>query len=116
MTIQDFIPPILMKIYRKFTEEPEFRLNRINRKEHIDGFWKSYGGKSHEDLFMELLFDFKEKGTYVEIGTNDPATTTSYTQKFYDRGRRGINIEPGLKEFAGLNKSRPQDINLDICI
>ncbi len=110
------MPPILTKLYNRITEDPEFRTNRVHRREHIDGFWNSHGGKGHEDLFMELLFNFKEKGTYVEIGTNDPATTTSYTQKFYDRGWRGINVEPGLQAFSSLKKFRPEDTNLNICI
>ena len=112
----DFIPPILIKLLNRVIENPRYRANRLNRREFIDSFWKSHGGKGHEDLFMELLFNFKEKGTYVEIGTNDPAITTSFTQKFYDRGWRGINVEPGLKEFASLKKIRPEDINLNICI
>ncbi|MDP3962606.1 MAG: FkbM family methyltransferase [bacterium] len=116
MKPRDFIPPIFIKLYRRLRENPEIRRNRINRPEFIGGFWKSYGGKGLEDLFMELLFNFKESGTYVEIGTNDPVTSVSYTQKFYNRGWRGISVEPGIKEFESLQKVRPGDVNLNICI
>ena len=116
MTIKDLIPPLLIKMHARLTENPMMRQNRLDRHEFISSFWKSYGGKGLEDLFMELLFDFREKGTYVEIGTNDPTASVSYTQKFYNRGWRGISVEPCIKEFEALKKSRPEDINLNICI
>ncbi len=105
-----------MKIYTRLTENSAIRKNRLDRTEFISSFWKSHGGKGLEDLFMELLFNFQKIGTYVEIGTNDPTASVSYTQKFYNRGWRGIGVEPCINEFEALKKSRPDDINLNICI
>lgn len=82
----------------------------------MDSFWKSYAGKEHEDLLVDMLLAFKEKGTYVEIGANDPSAAVSVTTRFYKRGWHGINVEPCLGDFKKLEEARKGDINLNICI
>lgn len=54
-----------------------------------------------------------EKGCYVDVGANDPETD-SVTKAFYDRGWRGINIEPVASLFQRLREERPEDVNLQL--
>lgn len=66
-----------------------------------------------EDL---ILFDAlaqvpAETGFYIDVGANDPETD-SVTKLFYDRGWRGINIEPSPEWFARLTEARVRDVNI----
>jgi len=72
---------------------------------------RSYS-QSGEDLMLDALFGCRETGTYVDIGANDPVGLNN-TKRFYDRGWRGINIEPNPVKFAQFMKDRPHDINLN---
>jgi FkbM family methyltransferase len=56
---------------------------------------------------------FKQTGFYIDIGANDPEMY-SVTKAFYDRGWRGVNIEPLPSRFRALAKARTRDINLNI--
>lgn len=64
----------------------------------------------NEDNIIDWLTGYKEKGVYIDIGANNP-DMISNTKLFYKRGWRGINIEPSEKEFALLQKQRPEDKN-----
>ena len=54
-----------------------------------------------------------ENGFYIDVGANDP-TLYSVTRAFYDKGWRGVNLEPVAKFFNRLAAQRPRDINLQI--
>ena len=54
-----------------------------------------------------------ENGFYIDVGANDPSLY-SVTRAFYDKGWRGINLEPVAKFFNRLAAQRPRDINLQI--
>jgi FkbM family methyltransferase len=56
-----------------------------------------------------------QHGFYVDVGANDPVRH-SVTKAFYERGWRGINIEPVLSWFEKIEASRAEDINLQIAI
>lgn len=66
-----------------------------------------------EDLVLAALLHDVKKGFYVDVGANY-AETDSVTKYFYDRGWRGINIEPIKYLQQALAKARPKDINLGI--
>ncbi len=73
--------------------------------------------QENEDL---ILFHILKKVPmenifYVDVGANDP-TLLSVTKLFYDKGGRGINIEPSLKYYFRLEKERPEDINLNCAV
>ena len=65
-----------------------------------------------EDLVISVLLR-KKKGFYVDVGANLP-DTDSVTKIFYDKGWRGINIEPISSLHKRLAKERPRDINLNV--
>jgi FkbM family methyltransferase len=66
-----------------------------------------------EDVLLERLFRDVPAGTYIDVGANDPIDF-SVTKHFYDRGWRGINIEPGPAAYARLCAARPRDRNLNV--
>ena len=50
-------------------------------------------------------------GFYIDVGANEP-TADSVTKLFYDRGWKGVNIEPLPDCIAALQTERPRDVNL----
>ena len=67
-----------------------------------------------EDLILEVLLP-KKKGFYVDVGANLP-DSNSVTKLFYNKGWRGINIEPIPWLYKHLAEERLDDINLNIGI
>ncbi len=80
----------------------------------VDDYKVSYA-QNREDLILEAFFPEIEKGTYIDIGANHPVRH-SVTKRFYDKGWRGMNIEPNPDLFKLIEKHRPEDINLNIGI
>ena len=87
----------------------ELKVRIIHR--HVLG---SYS-QSKEDLMLDKLLGYKQKGFYVDIGAYDPMWLSN-TLRFYRRGWRGINIEPSTDHWQKFVGSRPRDINLNIGI
>ncbi len=71
--------------------------------------------QNYEDVILYRVLKGVEKGFYVDIGANDPVLN-SVTKAFYERGWRGINIEPVRYWFDKLVADRPEDINLNFAI
>ena len=71
--------------------------------------------QNREDLVIDKLLDYREKGFYVDVGAFDP-TRFSNTKRFYLRGWNGINIEPNPLRYKKFIKERSRDINLNIGI
>jgi FkbM family methyltransferase len=67
----------------------------------------------NEDLILLTLLHDVKKGFYVDVGANYP-TTDSVTKLFYDKGWRGINIEPIKGLHRMLEQERPDDVNLQV--
>ncbi|HWB13512.1 MAG TPA: FkbM family methyltransferase [Pirellulales bacterium] len=67
-----------------------------------------------EDVLLNRALKGQSDGFYIDVGANDPVAG-SVTKLFYDRGFRGINIEPG-GVFDKLARARPRDINLRLAL
>lgn len=68
--------------------------------------------QNQEDMVLHALLHKVKKGFYVDVGANHE-TLHSVTKFFYDRGWKGINIDPNvtlMREFEG----RKRDINLTV--
>jgi FkbM family methyltransferase len=65
-----------------------------------------------EDVRLERVFHGGERGFYVDVGAYDPVHC-SMTKHFYDRGWRGINVEPSPASFARVSGARPRDVNVN---
>jgi len=61
-----------------------------------------------ESLIIDRLFDFRDNGTYVDVGAHHPKRFSN-TYDLYKRGWTGVNIDPapGLQEKFEL--ARPAD-------
>jgi len=71
--------------------------------------------QNREDIILSGFFKGRDTGFYVDVGANDPSQD-SVTKFFYERGWRGINIEPIPRLYKRLSLARPRDINLNIGI
>ncbi len=76
---------------------------------------KTTYAQNKEDVLLDIFTGFKPKGTYIDIGANDP-NVISLTKKFYERGWRGINVEPSVKMYELLLRYRPEDKNLNCAV
>ena len=70
---------------------------------------------NREDVLLRRAFRNETSGFYVDVGAGDPEGG-SLTKHFYDRGWRGINVEPSRLHFERLCIERDRDINLNIAI
>jgi FkbM family methyltransferase len=68
--------------------------------------------QNREDVLLNRVFREVKQGFYVDVGAHDPVTC-SVTKHFYDKGWRGINLEPGTI-YERLAAARPRDINLPV--
>lgn len=85
------------------------------------GLWGDQAGaptisyaQNGEDVLLSRAFQGRTSGFYIDVGANDPVDG-SVTKLFYDRGFRGINIEPGAP-FSRLVRLRPRDTNLQLAL
>ena len=68
--------------------------------------------QNSEDVLLARCFEGKNDGFYVDVGAEDPVEG-SITKHFYERGWKGINIEPVPFFFDRISSDRPRDINLN---
>ncbi|MEO8188317.1 MAG: FkbM family methyltransferase, partial [Burkholderiaceae bacterium] len=69
--------------------------------------------QNFEDVMLWRALQNIDCGFYLDVGANDPEVD-SVTKAFYDRGWRGINIEPVAQWFERLQQARPRDVNLQV--
>jgi FkbM family methyltransferase len=69
--------------------------------------------QNYEDVMLWRALKNIENGFYIDVGAAWP-DEDSVTKAFYDRGWRGINIEPNPSHYASLKIQRPRDINLKV--
>lgn len=71
--------------------------------------------QNFEDVTLWRAIKFFEPGIYIDVGANHP-TCDSVTRSLYERGWRGINIEPVLHYHEALCTERPKDVNLCVAV
>src|SRR5471030_683971 len=71
--------------------------------------------QNFEDVMLLRALGHLQDGFYIDIGAADP-DEYSVTRAFYDRGWRGINVEPLPSYFQRLAAARPRDLNLNIAL
>jgi FkbM family methyltransferase len=67
--------------------------------------------QNFEDVILLRALSGVGKGSYIDVGAWDPVLD-SVTKAFYERGWRGINLEPVDHWFQRLVADRPEDVNL----
>jgi FkbM family methyltransferase len=68
-----------------------------------------------EDRRLASLLRSKRRGFYIDVGAWDPVKD-SVTKYFYERGWRGVNIEPHPVVYDRLAAARPRDVNLRVAL
>jgi FkbM family methyltransferase len=94
-----------------------WRLNEcegIEPKKMENGKFISYA-QNYEDVMLWRALKHINRGFYVDVGACDPILH-SVTQAFYERGWRGINIEPASSYYERLCAARPFDTNLAVAV
>lgn len=71
--------------------------------------------QSGEDIIIDGLLGNKKIGFYIEVGAYDPERFSN-TNRFYQRGWKGITIEPNVVRHKKFLYSRSRDVNLNIGI
>ena len=71
--------------------------------------------QNFEDVILARAFADQREGFYVDVGAMDPAVG-SVTKHFYDRGWRGVNIEPVARFHRALLEARTRDANLCVAL
>ncbi len=66
-----------------------------------------------EDVVLWRALGDRAHVTYVDVGAYDPRFD-SVTRALYERGWRGVNLEPQPDRLAAFERDRPEDINLAI--
>lgn len=69
----------------------------------------------NEDNVIDWLTGYKKNGTYIDVGAYRPNEINN-TKLFYQRGWRGINIEPSKSGHDMFVKERPEDKNYNCAI
>src|SRR3954469_14517353 len=78
---------------------------RIDPAGHVN-----YAQEGEDQLLLRLV-DGRESGFYVDVGAHDPRRFSN-TCVFYNKGWRGINIDPNPQVIRKFDCERPGDINL----
>ena len=68
-----------------------------------------------EDVIVDYIFGLKKitAPSYLDLGAHDPWYLNN-TALFYQRGCRGINVEPNPELHRRFEQSRPGDVNLNV--
>jgi FkbM family methyltransferase len=71
--------------------------------------------QNFEDVVLWRALRSQSNGFYIDIGASNPVKD-SVTHAFYQRGWRGINVEPAPTVFRLLCDERPEDVNLQCLV
>lgn len=71
--------------------------------------------QNFEDVVLWRALKGVDKGFYIDVGAAWP-DYHSVTRAFYERGWRGINIEPNPSLLHEINLARPRDVNLGVAV
>ncbi len=71
--------------------------------------------QNFEDVMLWRALRNVQDGFYIDVGAQHP-DIDSVTRAFYDRGWRGINVEPVPEYHARLCAARPLDVNLAVAL
>lgn len=77
-------------------------------------FFVSYA-QNFEDVMLWRALKLFGPGRYIDVGANHP-THHSVTRAFYERGWRGVNVEPVEHYYSALCEERPEDVNLCLAV
>lgn len=68
-----------------------------------------------EDVLLWRALGHVSNGRYVDVGAADPSDL-SVTKAFYDRGWRGVDVEPTPQHAQALREERPDDLVVEAAV
>jgi len=68
-----------------------------------------------EDRILDRLFETQREGFYVDVGAHHPIRFSN-TFLLFQRGWRGINIDPNPRAMQLFRQCRPRDVNVTVGI
>jgi FkbM family methyltransferase len=71
--------------------------------------------QNFEDVMLWRALKHVQNGVYVDVGANHP-TIDSVSLAFYERGWRGVHVEPGAHSAQLLRASRPDEIVIQAAV
>jgi FkbM family methyltransferase len=71
--------------------------------------------QNFEDVMLHRALAQVPHGFYIDVGAGEP-DVESVTRAFYERGWRGINVEPLDSVFERIQLARERDINLNVSV
>lgn len=113
LTLTNYMPKNLRANLRHPKNAFKYFMDTLKTKINRN-FFGSYS-QHHEDIIVAKLLKSVKKGTYVDVGANDPVCISN-TRYFYEKGWKGINIEPHPEMYNKIIENRKEDINLNIGI
>jgi FkbM family methyltransferase len=109
--IQGKPPAPLARLDPALPMRPDIGKTAIHEQQMDWPHYKISYAQNFEDLVLAGLLKSVSTGFYADVGANHPELD-SVTKIFYDKGWRGINIEPNDELFRLLVDQRPRDINV----
>jgi FkbM family methyltransferase len=103
---------IALYAYARTLFEEAFHYAKLTRPS-FDAF-VSYAS-NQEDVILSRVFDDVDNGSYIDVGAQDPVGD-SVTKALYDRGWRGINIEPVERYYQRLQEERSDETNIQAVV
>jgi FkbM family methyltransferase len=85
--------------------------------ETVPDFAELSWAQEGEDLLLRALFErvAPQSRFFVDVGAHHPQRFSN-TWLFYQRGWRGINIDPFPGCMADFDRTRPRDINIEMAV
>lgn len=80
----------------------------------MEGSFVSYAQNGEDVLLWRALGHIKN-GRYVDVGAADP-DELSVTKAFYERGWRGVDVEPTPEYAEALRAARPEDLVIEAAV
>jgi FkbM family methyltransferase len=71
--------------------------------------------QNFEDVVLWRALQDVEKGFYIDIGAQDPVVS-SVSLAFYEKGWRGVHVEPSGPYAAALRAARPDETVFQVAI
>jgi FkbM family methyltransferase len=93
-------------LIRKLTPR---KLREVLAYSDFDEYSRKVYSQEGEDLLLSRIFDHQPKGFYVDCGAHHPFRFSN-TKLLYDKGWRGINIEPNPEVSDLFKRYRPNDM------
>ncbi len=71
--------------------------------------------QNFEDIILQRALGHVKEGAYLDIGANDPVHD-SVSLAFYERGWRGVHVEPMPVQAQALRAARPDETVLEVAV